>query len=150
MAEKRRGLSRCGRAALCLTAAFLLFTGGYFTASVKSAAQPYQVTAQLRPTQAEMETAFPAGDGSASQEAGRPDSLLPGERIDVNTASLLDLTRLPGIGESKAQAIVDWREANGPFQTADQLLEVKGIGEGILENIRPYVTVGGAAQPSGE
>lgn len=148
MAEKRTGLSWCGRAALCLTAAFLLFIGGYFAASMRSAAQPYQVTAQLRPTQAEMESAFPAGDGSGSQEAGRPDSLLPGEQIDVNTASALDLTRLPGIGESKAQAIVDWREANGPFRTVDQLMEVKGIGEGILEGLRPYVTAGAQGDPA--
>ena len=60
-------------------------------------------------------------------------------RINVNTATALELTQLPGIGESKAQAIVDDRYENGPFTCAEDLLRVSGIGEGTLEKIRPYV-----------
>ena len=67
--------------------------------------------------------------------------LLEGERIDLNTATLSDLTRLPGIGEKKGQAILDKRTELGGFQSVDQLLEVRGIGEGILARISPYVTV---------
>ena len=60
---------------------------------------------------------------------------------DLNTATLSDLTRLPGIGEKKGQAILDKRTELGTFQSVDQLLEVRGIGEGILARISPYVTV---------
>ena len=136
------GVSRFGKVALLLTAGFLLFTGGWFAASMEQNAQPYRVTAQYRPTQEEMDAAFPAGDGSSPQEAARPDSLLPGETIDINTASALDLTRLPGIGEARAEAIAAYREEHGPFQSVDGLLEVSGIGEKILEDLRPYVTAG--------
>ena len=81
---------------------------------------------------------------SAEQQAEQtPEAhgLLEGERIDLNTATLSDLTRLPGIGEKKGQAILDKRTELGTFQSVDQLLEVRGIGEGILARISPYVTV---------
>ena len=50
------------------------------------------------------------------------------------------LKTLPGIGEVLAQRIVDYRNANGPFASVDDLLEVNGIGPGILETIRPQIT----------
>ena len=81
-------------------------------------------------------------------EDGYPDSLLEGEVIDLNTASAADLTRLPGIGEKRAQAIVDYRESSGPFQSVEELTEVKGIGEGILAQVYDYVTVGGPDSPA--
>ena len=81
-------------------------------------------------------------------EDGYPDSLLEGEVIDLNTASAADLTRLPGIWEKRAQAIVDYRESSGPFQSVEELTEVKGIGEGILAQVYDYVTVGGPDSPA--
>lgn len=61
------------------------------------------------------------------------------DRLNINTASAADLTALPGIGEKKAAAIVAYRDANGPFTEVEQLLQVDGIGEGILEKIRPHI-----------
>lgn len=62
------------------------------------------------------------------------------EAININTADVQELTKLKGIGEKKAEAIIAWRTENGNFKTVDQLLEVKGIGEATLaanrENIR--------------
>jgi len=51
------------------------------------------------------------------------------------------LDSLPGIGPAKAQAIVDYRDQNGPFRTIDDLLNVPGIGPKILETIRDQITV---------
>jgi len=65
--------------------------------------------------------------------------LAPGERINVNTAPTEQLQRLPGIGVVKAQAIIDFRNANGPFTKASDLLKVYGIGDRTLENLQPYV-----------
>ena len=59
--------------------------------------------------------------------------------INVNTATALELTLLPGIGEAKARAIVEYRKENGPFTQPEDLLKIKGIGEKILEEIRPYL-----------
>ena len=61
--------------------------------------------------------------------------------VDVNSASVAELATLPGIGESKAKAIVEYRAA-APFKTVDDLKKVKGIGEKTLEVLRPRVTVG--------
>ena len=75
--------------------------------------------------------------------------MLEGERLNLNTASPADLTRLPGIGEKKAEAIAAWREAHGPFRVVEDLLAVDGIGEKLLEEMRPYVTVGEPAVEGG-
>jgi competence protein ComEA len=61
--------------------------------------------------------------------------------INVNTATNAELETLPGIGEVIAQAIVDHRTENGPFTSVEQLLDVTGIGDATLENIRDLVTV---------
>lgn len=61
--------------------------------------------------------------------------------VNVNTATTAELETLPGIGEVIAQAIVDHRTENGPFTSVDQLLDVTGIGDATLENIRELVTV---------
>ncbi len=63
--------------------------------------------------------------------------------VNVNTASALELERLPGIGESKAKAIVAYRKDNGAYQQVEDLLEVKGIGDGALERIRKLVVIEG-------
>lgn len=61
--------------------------------------------------------------------------------INVNEATAAELEKLPGIGPAKAAAIVEYVRANGPLESVDELLEVKGIGEKILEKIRPYVQI---------
>ncbi len=61
--------------------------------------------------------------------------------INVNTATAEALMMLNGIGEVKAQAIIDYREEHGGFSNVDELINVKGIGEKTLEKIRSSVTV---------
>ena len=62
--------------------------------------------------------------------------------IDINMADAAALQTLPGIGETKAAAIIAHREANGPFATVDDLQNVKGIGEKMLEKLKEHITVG--------
>jgi competence protein ComEA len=78
------------------------------------------------------ETVAPAPGGAVAGVAGL---------INVNTATPIELEELPGVGEVIAQAIVDYRTENGPFASVDQLLDVSGIGDATLENIRELVTV---------
>lgn len=69
---------------------------------------------------------------------------LPGPLlVEINTADQAGLEALPGIGPVMAQAILDFRAANGPFQSAEQLLDVKGIGPATLEKLRPYLLING-------
>ncbi|MHC8367847.1 ComEA family DNA-binding protein [Pseudomonas sp. ZT5P21] len=64
------------------------------------------------------------------------------DKVDLNQADALTLQReLAGIGESKAKAIVAYRESNGPFASVDELLEVKGIGKAILDKNREKLEV---------
>lgn len=66
--------------------------------------------------------------------------------VDVNTATKDQLIALPGIGPSKAQAIVDYRTQHGPFKSVDEVRKVKGIGEKLFQQIRPELSVGGAGK----
>lgn len=69
------------------------------------------------------------------------------EPVDINTADAAQLQELVGVGPVLAQAIVDYREAHGPFESVDELLEVSGIGEAKLEGMRSGVTLGEGEKP---
>ena len=73
-----------------------------------------------------------AGDGSAAV-ADAP--------VNINTATLEQLDTLPGVGPTTAQAIIDHRTENGPFASVDQLLDVRGIGDAKLAELRDRVVV---------
>jgi len=70
--------------------------------------------------------------GSATSAAGI---------VDINSATLSDLDALPGVGPSTAQAIIDYRTANGPYASVDDLLNVRGIGPSKLAAMRTRVRV---------
>jgi competence protein ComEA len=72
-----------------------------------------------------------AGEGTAGTAA----------IVNLNSASLAELDSLPGVGPATAQAILDYRRQHGRFRSIDQLLEVRGIGEAKLRQIRPRVRV---------
>ena len=79
--------------------------------------------------------ATPSPTGSSS---GR---LAPGQTININTASAEELDALPGIGPTKAQAIVDYRSQNGRFNSIEDIQKVKGIKEGEFSKIKDYIRV---------
>jgi len=66
--------------------------------------------------------------------------LLSQAKVNINTADQAALEALPGIGPELAQRILDYRQVHGPFAQIDDLLDVPGIGAGILEKIREEIT----------
>lgn len=62
-------------------------------------------------------------------------------RLDINRATLQELTELPEIGATLAQRILEYRSANGAFADISELMEVKGIGDGIFSAIEPYICI---------
>ncbi len=66
--------------------------------------------------------------------------------VNINTANQEELASLPNIGNSKAQAIIDYRKANGGFKSLDDLKHVKGIGEKTFEKIKPKLALSGETQ----
>jgi competence protein ComEA len=72
---------------------------------------------------------------SASRFAG-------GGKTNINTATQAELEALPGIGPAFAGRIVEYRQANGPFKSIEEITLVSGIGEATLAKIKDYITVG--------
>lgn len=64
-----------------------------------------------------------------------------GDLININSAMESELQELPGIGPAYSKRIIEWRNENGKFTSVDQLLEIKGIGEKRLANIKPLITL---------
>ena len=85
------------------------------------------------------------GTGRGAVAAGAAPA--SGARVNINSASADELSRLPGIGPAKAKAIIEYRTEE-PFRTTDDLRKVKGIGDKLYEQLRDQITVDGPA-PSG-
>jgi len=73
------------------------------------------------------------GDDSSSDDVNK--------LININTASIDELVSLSGIGQSKAEAIISYREENGNFSTIEDILNVSGIGSSVFEKIKNDITV---------
>ncbi|WP_110589011.1 ComEA family DNA-binding protein [Microbacterium suaedae] len=92
--------------------------------------------------------ARPVTDGEqlvVPAEGETPAAVAPGggttpARVNLNTADSTTLETLPGIGPALAQRIIDWRAAEGPFGSVDDLLAVSGIGPSVLASVRDLVT----------
>lgn len=93
-------------------------------------------------------SATEAGHGEAAAEnlpsaalapAASPAAEVNDGRININTATAAELDELPGIGAAKAQAIVEYRQAFGPFRSLSDLGEVKGIGAKMLQKLEPEI-----------
>ncbi len=68
-------------------------------------------------------------------------ALGPGERIDLNTATVADLMRLPGVGKKRAQAIVAWREKH-PFRRPEEVTRVRGLSAAWFSRVKAHLVVG--------
>lgn len=81
----------------------------------------------------------PAAQGGNSGGAGGTDGA--DGKVNLNTAEATQLETISGIGPATAEAIIAWRDANGPFTSIEQLLDVRGIGPAKFEAMRDAVTI---------
>jgi competence protein ComEA len=126
----------------------IALAGGFTDAADRSSvnlARPLADGEQLRvlaigetPPQA---PAPPPGAGAPSSPDTAPGASSPASKLDLNTATALELEELPRIGPAMATRIVEWRDTNGPFASVDDLLQITGIGDKTFESLRDLVTV---------
>ena len=79
-----------------------------------------------------------SGNGSSGTTDGNQTGA---DRININTAGPEELKMIPGIGDAKAAAIVNYRQENGRFQKIEDLMQVSGIKQGTFDKLKDYITV---------
>ena len=84
-----------------------------------------------------------SGDSGESRESGKTthSNYEDEGKVNINTANSAELQSIPGIGPSKAERIIEYRESEGRFNTIDDIKNISGIGNKTFENIKEYITV---------
>jgi competence protein ComEA len=86
------------------------------------------------------EISIPPPAGSESPD--RSGQVLPAAKVNINTAAAEELDTLPGIGAEMARRILDYRAANGPFKSIEDIQRVTGIGDATYQKLKDRITVG--------
>lgn len=124
--------------ALCLLAGVIIYN--VFTAPKELPVEPSQTVSTEIITVTSTLAFTDVTPSEASETTAAAPASTPGP-VNINTADLGTLMTLNGIGEVKAQAIIDYRTNNGAFSSVEDLLNVTGIGEKTLEKLRNQITV---------
>lgn len=150
-AVKRAGGAKANADLEAVNLAARLSDGSQVYVPRKPAATPPPASAPPpvanRPPPGRVPLARPAATAPVSTVAaeasggGKPEKLTsPAQgRVRLNSADAAELQRLPGVGPATAAKILEYRQAHGPFQSIDELIEVRGIGEKRLAEMRPFL-----------
>ena len=120
---------------------------GFYPVPAPARARAALAAAGIAAPEAFVDAELPAGtalwvEGAGYRVEPMRDRLVFGLPIDLNLANAQALEAIPGVGPSRAAAIVAEREAGGPFAAVDELVRVHGIGPATVEELRPFVSVG--------
>jgi competence protein ComEA len=83
------------------------------------------------------------GGASLAQQSANNAKAKQELRVDVNHAGAEELAKLPGVGEQVAKRIIAYREANGPFEKTEEIMNVRGIGEKTFLKLEPHIVLNG-------
>ena len=81
------------------------------------------------------------GDGTSAGTVQESQEIRTADAVDLNTATAEQLMTLPGIGQAKAEAIIEYRTKAGPFETIEELMNISGIGESMFEKLKDKIKV---------
>lgn len=86
---------------------------------------------------------FPTAEEAKKREesAAEPGGTADG-KVNINTADISQLLTIPGIGQTRAEAVLAYRQENGSFQSIEDIMKVSGIKNGLFERMKDYITVG--------
>lgn len=107
-------------AAVLLALAAVFFAAGYFTGRA--------VTGDVRVTVEERSDGLPPAEDARGL-------------VNINTASAAELMALPGIGETLARRVTEYREEHGPFRVKEELMNVPGVGEALFDSLEDLLCV---------
>ena len=99
-------------------------------------AQQQAIDARLKAQKAGQDPNYYLSRPSLSKPSAGKQTAANGPQVNINQASLSELQQLSGVGQKKAQAIIEYREQNGKFKSVNELENVKGIGPKLLEKNR--------------
>ncbi|WP_461247800.1 ComEA family DNA-binding protein [Treponema sp. R6D11] len=110
--------------------------------SVAQADQSFSTVAEVQNRMASKSVTTSSSVNTSSSTSSKPKKITPGEaKININKAGILELQRLPGIGEGLSARIVAYRIENGPFTSIQDLTNVSGIGAKTLTKFAQYITI---------
>ena len=107
------------------------------------------VAMAVLPAAAAQQTKSPAAAAPTKASRASKATPAPTSPVNLNTASQSQLEALPGVGAKAAQRILDYRKQNGSFKKIEDIMNVKGFGEKTFLKLKPMLTVGDKAAPSG-
>lgn len=119
------------------TALFLCFLILGYAAFFASPVQLYTVL----PITESQDESFLVESSDVSIYSNDSNEIILSDKININTATLLELTEIPGVGEVIAQRILEYRQKHHLFADIQELLDIDGIGQKKFEKMEPYVTI---------
>lgn len=135
--SKRQSLIMTGIGLIILSAVFIYFSFSQPRVLLSSKSTAETVPSVSYESQStEIDTQYDIKSGESDDE-----NISVSFPININTCTVQELTAVEGIGESRAESIIQYREYLGGYTSVDQIKNIKGIGEKLYEKVFPYLTV---------
>ncbi len=137
--QEKLGLTRSEASVILFLCAGLVIGGGVKMLHLDESAARYDFSDSdsfFRQASSKIDSIIAAEEDTSRHDAGKENLPSP---VNINTATVEELVALPGVGQVTARRIIEYREAHGSFRSAEELINVKGIGPAKLGKMKPYL-----------